>query len=49
LIWYTPGLGLFIASEIARAHGGMLRATSNDCETRFIFQMPLRPAAAWPG
>ena len=36
------GLGLFIASEIARAHEGMLTVTSTPNETRFTFQMPLR-------
>jgi signal transduction histidine kinase len=36
------GLGLYIASEIARAHGGMLTVTSSTAETRFTFQMPLR-------
>jgi signal transduction histidine kinase len=36
------GLGLYIASEIARAHGGMLTVSSSPEETRFIFQMPLR-------
>jgi signal transduction histidine kinase len=35
------GLGLFIAAEIARAHGGMLTATSSSDETRFAFQIPL--------
>lgn len=34
------GLGLYIASEIARAHGGTLDATSNETETRFTFRMP---------
>jgi signal transduction histidine kinase len=34
------GLGLFIASEIARAHGGTLTVASSDIETRFIFRMP---------
>jgi signal transduction histidine kinase len=34
------GLGLYIASEIARAHGGTLVATSTPEETRFRFQMP---------
>lgn len=34
------GLGLFIASEIARAHGGTLEVDSNTEETRFTFQMP---------
>lgn len=36
------GLGLYIASEIARAHGGMLSATSTVDETRFVLRMPLR-------
>jgi signal transduction histidine kinase len=35
------GLGLFIAAEIARAHGGMLTAASTSGETRFTFQIPL--------
>jgi sigma-B regulation protein RsbU (phosphoserine phosphatase) len=35
------GLGLYIASEIARAHGGMLTVASSTLETRFTFQMPL--------
>jgi signal transduction histidine kinase len=35
------GLGLYIASEIARAHGGTLEATSDAEETRFTFRMPL--------
>jgi signal transduction histidine kinase len=35
------GLGLYIASEIARAHGGMLTVSSTSQETRFTFQMPL--------
>ena len=35
------GLGLYIASEIARAHGGVLSASSNDGETRFTFRMPI--------
>jgi signal transduction histidine kinase len=34
------GLGLYIASEIARAHGGALKATSTEKETRFTFRMP---------
>ncbi len=36
------GLGLYIASEIAEAHGGELTATSDEGETRFIFRMPLK-------
>jgi phosphoserine phosphatase RsbU/P len=36
------GLGLYIASEIARAHGGMLTATSSAEETRFTLRMPLQ-------
>lgn len=35
------GLGLYIASEIARAHNGTLLATSTKEETRFSFKMPL--------
>jgi signal transduction histidine kinase len=35
------GLGLYIASEIARAHGGTIGATSSAEETRFTFSMPL--------
>ncbi|ESQ74058.1 sensor histidine kinase KdpD [Asticcacaulis sp. AC402] len=35
------GLGLYIASEIARAHGGQLHATSTADETRFTFRMPV--------
>jgi signal transduction histidine kinase len=34
------GLGLFIASEIARAHGGTLDVNSSAEETRFTFRMP---------
>jgi len=40
------GLGLFIASEIARAHGGTLTVTSSADETRFTFRMPLDVQAA---
>ena len=36
------GLGLYIASEIARAHGGMLSVSSTPEETCFTFRMPLR-------
>ena len=35
------GLGLFIASEIARAHGGALTVVSSEHETSFTFKMPL--------
>jgi signal transduction histidine kinase len=35
------GLGLYIASEIAKAHGGRLDAASSPEETRFTFVMPL--------
>jgi sigma-B regulation protein RsbU (phosphoserine phosphatase) len=35
------GLGLYICSEIAKAHGGKLDATSSAEETRFTFRMPL--------
>lgn len=35
------GLGLYIAREIARAHGGMLEVASDRTETRFTFRMPL--------
>jgi signal transduction histidine kinase len=34
------GLGLYIASEIARAHGGNINVTSSAVETRFTFRMP---------
>ncbi len=36
------GLGLYIASQIAKAHGGTLQATSNQHDTKFIFTLPLR-------
>jgi len=34
------GLGLHIASEIARAHGGTLTVVSNETETRFTLDVP---------
>jgi sigma-B regulation protein RsbU (phosphoserine phosphatase) len=34
------GLGLYIAFEIARAHGGALDVSSSEDETRFTFRMP---------
>jgi signal transduction histidine kinase len=42
---FTPqrpglGLGLYISSEIARAHGGRLRVSSIDGETVFTLDMP---------
>jgi signal transduction histidine kinase len=42
------GLGLYIASEIARAHDGRLDAASSEGETVFTLRMPLEvaPAAA---
>jgi signal transduction histidine kinase len=36
------GLGLYIASEIARAHGGRIDVTSSPEETCFTFRMPLQ-------
>jgi signal transduction histidine kinase len=38
------GLGLYIACEIARAHGGSLDVASDPTETRFTFRMPLLQA-----
>jgi signal transduction histidine kinase len=35
------GLGLYITSEIARAHGGTLGVDSSPDETRFTFRMPI--------
>jgi len=34
------GLGLYIASEIARAHGGRIELVSDERETRFTFVLP---------
>jgi signal transduction histidine kinase len=39
------GLGLYIASEIARAHGGALTVASDLDETRFTLRMPCQPLA----
>ena len=38
------GLGLYIASEIAKGHGGTLSVASDDNETVFTFSMPNRSA-----
>lgn len=40
------GLGLHIASEIAKAHAGTLDVTSMPAETRFTFRMPLHVRGA---
>jgi signal transduction histidine kinase len=40
------GLGLYIASEIARSHGGVLRVVSSDEATTFTFSMPAQDAMA---
>ena len=37
------GLGLYIASEIARAHGGTLEVKSTSERTCFTFRMPMKP------
>jgi len=34
------GLGLYITSQIGKAHGGSLTASSTPAETRFTFRMP---------
>lgn len=34
-------LGLYISHEIAEAHGGKLKVTSTEEETRFTFNMPI--------
>ncbi|MFL1896077.1 ATP-binding protein [Aquimarina sp. 2-A2] len=36
------GLGLYIASEIAKAHNGKLKATSSNEQTCFTFSIPLK-------
>jgi phosphoserine phosphatase RsbU/P len=40
------GLGLHIAAEIARAHGGALSVHSDEAQTCFTFTMPLRQSAS---
>ena len=35
------GLGLYIAAQIAAAHGGAMRVSSDPAETVFTFEMPL--------
>ena len=42
------GLGLYIANEIAKAHGGVLSVSSDATATRFAFRMPLRATAEAP-
>lgn len=37
------GLGLYIVSQIASAHGGSIEVESKDDETCFTFRMPLQP------
>jgi signal transduction histidine kinase len=43
------GLGLYISSEIAKAHSGTLEAASTPEETRFTFRMPLSSIHAASG
>lgn len=42
------GLGLFIASEIARAHKGKLEVESDEKETTFLFSMPQMAPQTFP-
>jgi signal transduction histidine kinase len=42
------GLGLYIAAQIARAHGGRIDVSSSAAETRFTFRMQARPASLPP-
>lgn len=39
------GLGLYISSEIAKAHGGTMDVESNDDTTKFTFMMPVNSSA----
>ncbi len=43
------GLGLYIASQIARAHGGELHAQSSEEETRMTLRMPRDAGSVHPG
>lgn len=38
----NPGLGLYIAREIAKAHGGEIEARSDETETVFAVRLPRR-------
>jgi len=38
------GLGLYIAAQIARAHGGRIDVRSDPTETCFVFRMPISAA-----
>jgi len=40
------GLGLYIAREIAKAHGGEIEARSDNTETVFAVSLCRRPAAS---
>jgi len=40
------GLGLYISSEIAKAHAGTIEVDSTELETKFTFRMPLARRAA---
>jgi len=40
---HQQGLGLYIAAEIARAHGWTLEVESSPEETRFTFRLPMTP------
>ena len=42
------GLGLYIASEIARAHGGTLTVASTGGDTSFTFRMPCASVGPFP-
>src|SRR5689334_177186 len=40
------GLGLYIAREIAKAHGGEIQARSDNTETVFVVYLPRHPSSA---